>query len=361
MPEITPYKTVLENLSTAILLLDAELKIYYLNPACENLFSTSEQRLRGKLAVEVFLDGQLSEQILYKTLNTGRAFTRHEAEIKIAGKSIIKTDYSVTLLPAITPNPLLLIEFRPLENLLKISKKENFLAQQQANKTLIRSIAHEVKNPLGGIRGAAQLLAGMFSDADLNEYTDVIIDEVDRLHHLVDELLGPPTEPRRESVNMHEVLERVRQLILAEAELKINFLCDYDISLPNVIADENQLIQCTLNIVRNAYQALTENPEQLNPMITLRTRIKRQMILGGQRYKLALQIDIEDNGPGIETQLLKSIFYPMVSNRAAGNGLGLSIAQSIINQHHGLIECDSQPGLTVFSLTLPLEPYNENP
>ena len=356
MPETNTCQTILENLSTAILLLDKQLRVSYLNPACEDLFKTSEQQLRGKPANEIFLHGLLAEGALAETLNTGRPFTRREAEIKVSGKPAFKTDYSVTLLTEPSISPLLLVEFRPLERLLKISKEEAFTSHQQTNKTLIRSIAHEVKNPLGGIRGAAQLLARLLPDDSLTEYTDVIIDEADRLRHLVDELLGPPTEPKREKVNIHEVLERVQQLILVEAGEGLRFETDYDISIPELTADKNQLIQSVLNITRNAFQALTEEPDQIDPAITFRTRIKRQASLGGKRFRLALNIDIEDNGPGIDQDLIESIFLPMVSNRPSGNGLGLSIAQNIINQHNGLIECESEPEeLTRFRITLPLE------
>ena len=359
MPEVNTCQTVLESLSTAILLLDKQLRVFYLNPACEDLFATSEQQLKGKPAREVFLHDLSIESALLETFKTGRPFTRREAEIKVTGKPAFKTDYSVTLLAETPSHPYLLLEFRPLERLLKISKEEAVITHQQSNKTLIRSIAHEVKNPLGGIRGAAQLLARLLPEDSLTEYTDVIIAEVDRLQHLVDELLGPPTAPKREGVNIHEVLERVRQLILVEAGQSCRFIFDYDISIPELIADKNQLIQAILNITRNAYQALSEAPDQLSPTITLRTRIKRHIPLRGTRFRLAVNIDIEDNGPGIDPKLLESIFLPMVSSRPKGNGLGLSIAQNIINQHNGLIECESEPGMTRFSITLPLEPEHE--
>ena len=355
MYERTTCQIVLENLSTAVLLLDADLCIFYLNPACEDLFATSAHQLKGKPAQEVFLREESAKQALLMTLETGRSFTRREAEIKVTGKQPVITDYSVTLLAQSSPELLLLIEFQPLERLLKISREEAVLTNQQSNQTLIRSIAHEVKNPLGGIRGAAQLLSRQLPNNAFTEYTDVIIAEVDRLQYLVDELLGPPTLPKREMVNIHEILERVRQLTLVEANESVHFIFDYDLSLPSLIADKNQLIQAMLNIVRNAYQVLTETPNQQQPTITLRTRVKRQVFLGGKRFRLAIQADIEDNGPGIDPKLLESIFYPMVSSRPRGNGLGLSIAQTIINQHNGLIECESVPGLTRFSITLPLE------
>lgn len=351
----TTRESVLDNLSTAVLLLDENLCITYLNSACEDLFATSTHQIKDKAANEVFLREESAKQALRMTLETGRSFTRREAEIKILGKNPVLTDYSVTLLSQPLQSRFLLIEFHPLDRLLKISREEAVLTHQQSNQTLIRSIAHEVKNPLGGIRGAAQLLARQLPNKAFTEYTDVIIAEVDRLQHLVDELLGPPTLPKREAVNIHEVLERVRQLTLVEAFDSVRFVFDYDLSLPSLIADKNQLIQAILNIVRNAYQALTESNFAQDPRITLRTRVKRQVFLGGKRYRLAIQVDIEDNGPGINPKLLESIFYPMVSSRPRGNGLGLSIAQTIINQHNGLIECESAPGLTRFSITFPLE------
>jgi two-component system nitrogen regulation sensor histidine kinase GlnL len=267
-------------------------------------------------------------------------------------------DYTVT---PVTDGRLrtLLVEVRPLDRLLRISREDGLLSDHQATRALIRGVAHEVKNPLGGIRGAAQLLARELTDPDLKDYTNVVIAEADRLRNLVDRMLGPRAIPQLKPTNIHEVLERVRSIVEVETKGTVKLVRDYDPSLPDLNADADQLIQATLNIVRNSLQALNENRDQKHPTITLRTRPLRQFTIGTIRYRLTMLVEIEDNGPGIDKELIETIFYPMVSGRAKGTGLGLSISQSIISQHHGLIECDSKPGKTIFRLLLPYEVDNE--
>jgi two-component system nitrogen regulation sensor histidine kinase GlnL len=217
-------------------------------------------------------------------------------------------------------------------------------------------MAHEIKNPLGGIRGSAQLLERMLDNPELKEYTTIIIEEVDRLRNLVDKMLGPNKLPERLETNIHEVLERVRSLIMVEAAEKLNIIRDYDPSIPEFLADKEQLIQVILNISRNAMQALLSKRQVNSPAeITLSTRAVRQFTIGHTKHRLVLHISIIDNGPGIPEDIRESLFLPMVSGRAEGTGLGLSIAQSIINQHQGIIECDSTLGKTHFSIYLPLE------
>lgn len=229
------------------------------------------------------------------------------------------------------------------------------LASHQAMRKLVRGVAHEIKNPLGGIRGAAQLLERELPDAELKEYTRVIIEEADRLRVLADRMLGPRRLPTLRTVNPHECVERVVRLLEAEADGRVSIVRDYDPSLPDIEADPDQLIQAMLNIGGNGLQALLENPSKHPPVLLFKTRPMRQFTIGAKRHRLVLRIDIQDNGPGIPAELKQSIFYPMVSGRAAGNGLGLSIAQDIIHQYNGLIECDSYPGRTLFSIYLPLE------
>lgn len=230
------------------------------------------------------------------------------------------------------------------------------IAKQAATQSLVRGMAHEIKNPLGGIRGSAQLLAKMLENPDLKEFTDIIIDEVDRLRNLVDKMLGPNKLPEREATNIHEVLERVHSLITVESDGQVHLLRDYDPSIPEFMADKEQLIQVVLNIVRNAMQALlSQESVQTTPQIVLRTRAVRQFTIGHTRHRLVLHLAIQDNGPGIPDDIRESLFYPMISGRAEGTGLGLSIAQSIVNQHQGIIECQSEPGHTEFSIYLPLE------
>jgi two-component system nitrogen regulation sensor histidine kinase GlnL len=244
----------------------------------------------------------------------------------------------------------LLVELRQVDRQLRINREESLLAQQNTARALVRNLAHEIKNPLGGLRGAAQLLEREFQDDSLKEYTRIIIGEADRLRNLVDRMLGPTHPPMYSRINIHEVLERVRSLVAAECGPGLRIERDYDPSIPPVTGDSDQLIQALLNIVRNAVQAL-EN----QGLIILRTRVRRQYTIGHQRHKLVACLEVIDNGPGIPKERLQEIFYPMISGRPQGTGLGLSIAQNLVNQHGGLIECRSRPGETVFTVLLPLE------
>ncbi len=228
------------------------------------------------------------------------------------------------------------------------------LIQQQANSELLRNLAHEIRNPLGGLRGAAQLLEHELPQPSLKEYTQVIIKEADRLHSLMDRLLAPHRVPQYEPTNIHEVLERVRSLLLAESSRNIRVQRDYDTSLPELIGDREKLIQAVLNIARNAVQAMQSNSKE-NAQITFRTRSERQITLARKRYRVGIRLEIIDNGPGIPADLVDKIFYPLVSRREGGTGLGLALAQTFITQHHGMIDCESQPGRTCFTILLPIE------
>ncbi len=248
-----------------------------------------------------------------------------------------------------------IVELVEIEQQTRQDREARALDQAQANKELIRNLAHEIKNPLGGIRGAAQLLEMEMESRALTEYTQVIINEADRLQALVDRLLAPHRKPHVVGdVNIHEVCERVRSLILAEFPRGLTVQRDYDISIPEFRGDREQLIQAVLNIAHNAVQALTERIAQGSGRITLRTRIARQVTLGKQRYRLALELHVEDNGPGIPESIRDRIFYPLVSGRDGGSGLGLTLAQTFVQQHQGMIECESQPGQTIFKIVIPL-------
>jgi len=350
-------KSLLDNLSTAVLLLDEHLRVIYLNPAAEHLLAASRSQLLGSQIRQLLIDPDShTDSDMLSALAELHPFTRREAHLHVANSLQPATvDYTVT--PLVEPNspPSLLMEVRPLDRLMRISREDGIINAHQATRALVRGVAHEVKNPLGGIRGAAQLLARELPDESLREYTDIIIDEVDRLRALVDRMLGPRKLPNLTDINIHEVLERVRSVILVENSDNVTLERDYDPSLPELHGDKDQLIQAVLNIVRNARQAVVENPEQQDPKIIMRTRALRQFTIGHVRHRLILLVEIEDNGPGVDKELQETLFFPMVSGRAAGSGLGLSISQSIVNQHHGLIECDSQPGKTIFRLLLPLE------
>lgn len=356
------YKLLLDNLSTGVLVIDQNLIVSYLNPAAEALLAVSGSRAIGQPLRDVFIDvdDQVPLSSFSRTLQNGHPFNKREAHLRI-GTAEVVVDYSVSPLSQ-TGSPLsLLLEIQPMDRMVKISREEALLANHQATRQLIRGVAHEIKNPLGGIRGAAQLLAKALPSSELQDYTNIIIGEADRLRNLADRMLGPRKLPEKQPVNIHECLERVRSLILVEAEGRIRIVRDYDPSLPELSADPDQLIQAILNIAGNAMQALMENPSpERDPVITLRTRPLRQFTIGAVRHRLVAKIEIMDNGPGVPEDMIETIFYPMVSGRASGTGLGLSIAQDIISPYHGLIECESRPGRTVFSILLPLDQDNDD-
>jgi two-component system nitrogen regulation sensor histidine kinase GlnL len=219
----------------------------------------------------------------------------------------------------------------------------------------VRNLAHEIKNPLGGIRGAAQLLSMEVTSRELTEYTRVIIQEADRLQALVDRLLAPHRRPQVVAdVNIHEVCERVRSLIQAEFPRGLEVARDYDTSIPEFRGDREQLIQAVLNIAHNATQVLAERIAAGDACLVLRTRVARQATFGRQRFRLALELHIEDNGPGVPEAIRDRIFHPLVSGREGGSGLGLTLAQTFVQQHQGTIECESVPGRTVFKILIPL-------
>lgn len=347
-------RRLLDHLHTGVLLLDEDLTVRYLNPAAEMLLSTSTARAVGRPLPDYFFHDQDVRHALRECIEKGHPFTRREAHLTVGPDQEVTVDYSVSQMndPGFARG--LVVEMQSLDRLLRISREDGLLHAHHATRALVRGVAHEIKNPLGGIRGAAQLLDRAAQDDETAEYTRVIIDEADRLRGLADRMLGPREIPDFQPMNVHEWLEHVRQLIVAEYPDQPGIWRDYDPSLPDVVADRDQLIQVVLNIMRNAVQALLES-ETPQPAIELRTRILRQFTIGAQRHRLAVRIDIEDNGPGVPDELQETLFYPMVSGRAAGSGLGLSIAQSIMSQHHGLIECDSEPGRTTFTLLLPVD------
>ena len=341
---------VLENLHTAVLVLNADLTVQYLNPAAEMLFAVSLARTRG-VALRDLVPGQ--DQLyrdLESALRSSHPYSVREKQVQLPGDRSFTVDCTVT--PLVDPKlpASLIVELLPVDRQLRISREEQLLQQQSAARALLRGLAHEVKNPLGGLRGAAQLLENELEDEELREYTQIIIGEADRLQNLVDRMLGPNSLPRIASVNLHEVLEHVRQLVSVEAPLGVSIISDYDPSIPDIQGDRDQLVQVVLNIVRNAVQALGQQGE-----IRLRSRVQRQFTIGQTRHKLVASIEISDNGPGIPEDLKEKIFFPMVSGKDQGSGLGLSIAQSLINQHGGLIEVESRPGQTKFTILLPVE------
>ena len=348
---------LLDNLNTGIVLLDADLNVVFMNPAAESQLEISGKRGIGVPYTDLAQEPSTSMESLEHSLITGHSFTKREATILLHNQQHTTLDYSVS--PITHPEtrlPCLLIELQSRDRLARIRREEQMIANQQTTRNMVRGLAHEIKNPLGGIRGAAQLLERELPAADLREYTNIIIEEADRLRDLVDRMLGPRQIPKEEAVNVHEVLERICQLIDVESDGRVYIWRDYDPSIPEVQADKGQLIQAMLNVCRNAMQAMLEAPVQIGqPEMHIRTRTIRQCTIGQNRYRLAVKIDISDNGPGIPQELQENLFYPMVSGRADGTGLGLSISQSILNQINGIIEFKSVPGRTTFSIYIPLE------
>lgn len=342
----------LDLLATAVLVLDEDLTVRYLNAAAENMLELSSRNTAGLPLDRVFdEDDKLVAAIGYARSHNC-SYTEHDLALSVAGRG--RLQLACTLTPVETSGAIL-VELRHIEQQLKIAREERLLDQNQVNRELIRNLAHEIKNPLGGIRGAAQLLDRELERPELHEYTQVIMKEADRLQLLMDRLLAPHRLPKPAPLNIHEVLERVRSVILAEYPDGIAIHRDYDSSLPLLKGDREQLIQATLNIVRNAAQAMEGKGQ-----IRLRTRIARQVTLVRKRYRHAIEVSVVDNGPGIPEAIRERVLYPLVSGRDNGSGLGLTIAQTFIAQHRGTIAYESVPGHTCFTILLPVDEGIEN-
>ena len=341
----------LDLLATAVMLINEHERVHYLNPAAENLFGLSSRHAEGTPIESLFTSGEVLTAAIGYARDNNCSYSEHDLTLSANGHGPFHLSCTVTPVESVgdLPGGACLIEFRQIEQQLKIAREERILDQSQANRELIRNLAHEIKNPLGGIRGSAQLLERELSDPELREFTQVIVKETDRLQSLMNRLLTPNRLPRVEPLNIHEVIERVRTLLLAEFPETLAVRRDYDTSLPDLVGDKEQLMQAILNVARNAAQATDGRGE-----IRLMTRIARSVTIARNRYRLALAISIEDNGPGIPAALAERIFYPLVSGRDGGTGLGLSLAQSFVSQHHGLIEFESVPGRTRFTILLPL-------
>lgn len=341
----------LDLLASAVLLIDEGRLIRYINPAGENLLAVSSRTVAGKTLDAVCTCSATLQSALDNGLNNNWGYTGQNIQLKRSDGEVLHLNCTVTpLRPELAAGVRLLLELQPIEHHLAATREERLIEQQQASRELIRNLAHEIKNPLGGIRGAAQLLEHELANPSLKEYTQVIIKEADRLQDLMQRLLTPHRAMLPTTVNIHEILERVRSLLTAEFPGSLHMQRDYDTSLPELVGDREQLIQAVLNIARNAAQAMGGEGE-----IILRTRSLRQITLVKRRYRLAMEIKVIDNGPGIPDDIRERMFYPLVSGREGGSGLGLTIAQNFIQHHHGTIDCSSRPGNTVFTLRLPVE------
>ncbi len=346
MPPDFPEFASLDALSTGVVACDATATIVYINPAEETLLGISGALLTG-VHYEVAFDRcpELRDAIR-SALQTREIVTEHDLEVAVNSHPSVRVSCTVTP----TEHGQFLLEMRPLDQRLRIARQEQIRMQQEASRDLLRNLAHEIKNPLGGIRGAAQLLEHELPRESLREYTQVIIKEADRLQSLMERLLTPHRLPRFSRINIHEVLERVRSVLMAETPAGLKITRDYDTSLPELEADSEQLIQAVLNIARNGVQAMQGRGE-----LILRTRVARQFQLGTKRHRIALSLQIIDNGPGIPNEIRDRIFYPLVTGREGGSGLGLPLAQTLVAQNQGTIECESWPGRTEFSLFFPLQ------
>lgn len=343
------HALILDNLTSAVFLLAQDLRLLYLNPAAEILLESSAQRAVGRKLSELLPNARNLIQGIQGAVRTQQAFTEHERVLRLSEHRKATVTCTVTpLLEDTTPQ--VLVELVSLDRQLRICREEHLLNQHKATRAVVRGLAHEIKNPLGGLRGAAQLLERELPDPELKEYTHIIIGEADRLQGLMDRILGPRMRPCKMPLDVHEVLERVRTLIAAEAPPQVTVQLDYDPSIPRLQADRDLLIQAVLNIARNALQAVNEQG-----MITFRSRVWRQYTIGTTRHRLVARLEVIDNGPGIPEELIEQIFFPMVTTREQGRGLGLSIAQELVNLHGGMIECASAPGHTQFSILLPIE------
>jgi two-component system, NtrC family, nitrogen regulation sensor histidine kinase GlnL len=342
----------LEHLATAVILLNQAHLVVYANPSAEVLFAISANQIANSHISEVFLHCEILQMAIDNAVKNDSPYREHELVLTTVRQQSFAVTCSVT--PVDIDKATLLLEFQQMDQQLRIAREERMLIQQQANSELLRNLAHEIRNPLGGLRGAAQLLEHELPSPNLREYTQVIIKEADRLQSLMDRLLVPHRVPKYEPTNIHEVLERVRSLLLAESPNNIKVRRDYDTSLPELIGDREKLIQTVLNIARNAVQALQASTTP-NAEVILRTRAERQVTLAKKRYRVAIKLQIIDNGPGIPVDIRDKIFFPLVSGREGGSGLGLALAQTFITQHHGMVDCESAPGNTVFTILLPVE------
>ncbi len=347
---------LLDQLPNAIIIFDGKTKhLFYANPAAESALDLSRKAIVGHLLDELFADNPALNGMIDEVLNSITSAQRQEMILHVFPNTIHYDAVPAHVVIAFLEEPnLMLMEWFPIDQQLRSERDERVTQQVEANKQLMRNLAHEIKNPLGGIRGAAQLLEFELPEKGLREYTQVIIKESDRLQTLVDRLLAPHRRAHTtELINLHEALERVRSLVLAEFPNGLRIIRNYDTSLPDIIGDKEQLIQAILNIAHNAAQALSEEIRRGTAVIEFRTRVARSVTIAKQRYKLALDLHVIDNGPGIPDEIRDRIFFPLVSGREGGSGLGLTLAQTFVQQHQGFIACESQPGKTDFHIQIP--------
>ena len=340
-------------LATPIAVLNSNGAVLFVNAELEDVMGQSRRSLEGDSFLQFFADPQPLKHALNGAKANEFAALRYDSELlRINPEEALPVHVIVAQSDNVDE---VIIELLPIQQQTRQDREERLIDQAQANKELIRNLAHEIKNPLGGIRGAAQLLEMEMESKELTEYTQVIIREADRLQTLVDRLLAPHRRPHMVGdVNIHEVCERVRSLIVSEFPRGIRVVRDYDTSIPEFRGDREQLIQAVLNIAHNAAQAMSDRITEGDAQLIFRTRIARQVTFGKQRYRLALELHVIDNGPGVPDSIKDRIFFPLITGREGGSGLGLTLAQTFVQQHHGLIECESVPGRTDFKILIPV-------
>jgi len=348
---------LLDALATAVVVVDGHARVVQLNIAAEDLLAVSCAAALGKRITDLLVGGDKLESLVVRARAGGEALAQREWELVPAMRGDARYLVDCTFTPLNLPGAagLVLVEIADTTRQARISRENALLAQLGGSRMMARQLAHEIKNPLGGLRGAAQLLERELPDEALKEYTRVIIGEADRLRALVDSLLGPPRALHREPVNVHELLDRVFQLVRAESPQALEIVRDYDPSLPSIELDRDQVIQAMLNLARNAIQALGNHGR-----LTLRTRALTGATIGEKRHRVVASVQFEDNGPGVPDELRETVFYPLVTARPGGTGLGLAVAQDIATRHDGLVEFESRSGRTVFSLLLPIGMNNEH-
>ncbi|MGQ0835095.1 MAG: nitrogen regulation protein NR(II) [Gammaproteobacteria bacterium] len=343
---------LLDALATGIVMLDAHLCATYANVAAQDLLAFSLNKARGRPFTDFLQEPNGLGAILRRAIETGESFADRELAVKPMGapRETRVLDVTITPLEGQVTGTHLLLELADATQRQRIYRENDLLARLDGSRLMVRQLAHEIKNPLGGLRGAAQLLERELADASLREYTSVIIGEADRLTALVDSMSGPSRPPQKSSVNVHELCEHVYHLLRGEARATVLIERDYDPSLPSAALDRHQIIQALLNVARNALQAVGDRGR-----ITLRTRALSNVSIGSVRHRLVASIQVEDNGPGVPDELRSSIFYPLVTGRSNGTGLGLAVAQDLVTRHGGIVEFESEPARTLFTLLLPLE------
>ena len=345
-----------DNLSTAVMLFDKKLHLTCINSAGEDLLSVSNRRVIGQTPQEIVPHPDTLAEMITRTLETGHPYTERGLTLSLPSARSVMVDCKVTPILKGEKCTEIIVELIDADSLQKVMRDENLTFLHDAARESLRGMAHEIKNPLGGIRGAAQLLERELNSGNegLVEYTRIIIQEADRLRDFIDRMLTSEQKRNIEQVNIHELLEYVCYLLQAEYKNSFSITRDYDPSLPTLMADRGQVIQAILNVMRNAVQATGEKGS-----IAIRSRILRQVTLHKKIHRLVVRVDIIDDGPGIPPEIEKGIFYPMITGRPEGTGLGLSIAQSLINAHGGLIEYERIDDKTVFSIFLPTGQEND--